>query len=425
MAKAPSDAVRRLIAAATERGIISASQHDALSQLQAEIEAAPVQAEAARGFNAVTVAYAIGALLVVFAAIWFLADRWHSLGPWGVLAVAAVYAGFLAGSSMWLEHHGFRQASSIALMLAVTLVPVAIWSLEVVTGLWPDGVESGWLNDSTQWASVCWLIVDLVTLLAALTAFSWRPGVALTIPLALMLWGLGLHLSRAVVGESLVGSLDRWLMLANGLLVCAVAGEIDRWQARARTQGRQGLDGGDLALFFWQIGLLAFAIGYMSLWTRAEAWRHLLVVVALILVMLSLLLNRRTHLVYGLLALFGYLTFLALDVFRRYLSLPLVLAILGVMLILTTVWVQRRFPRLVEKVNAERAGALLPPIVTRGPFILAFGIAMLSIVDVKEDRQKLAFARQLRIMQLHSGAARARYPRVVTVGRPLPSVGVP
>ena len=100
-------------------------------------------------------------------------------------------------------------------------------------------------------------------------------------------------------------------------------------------------------------------------------------------------------------------------------------AVLGVVLILTTVWVQRRFPRLVEKVNAEREGALLPPIVTRGPFILAFGIALLSIVDVKEDRQQLAFARQLRIMQLHSGAARVRHPRVVTGGRPLPSAGAP
>lgn len=388
------------------------------------MEAAPVQAEAARGFNSVTVAYAIGAMLVVFSAIWFLADNWHSLGPWGVLAVALVYGGFLVGSSMWLELHGFRQASSIALMLAVTLVPVAAWSLEVVTGLWPAGVENGWLDDSTQWISVCWLIVDLVTLLAALLAFDWRPGAALTIPLAVMLWSLGLHLSRAVAGESLVGSFDQWLMLANGLLVCAVAGEIDRWQARARTRGSQCVGDGDLALFFWQIGLLAFAIGYMSLWTRAGAWRHLMIVVALILVMFSLLLNRRTHLVYGMLALFGYLTFLALDVFRRYLSLPLVLAVLGILLILTTVWIQRRFPRLVERVNGEREGALLPPLVTRGPFILTFAIAMLSIVDVKEDTQKLAFARQLRIMQLHSGAARVRYPRAITVGRPLPSAGV-
>ena len=244
------------------------------------------------------------------------------------------------------------------------------------------------------------------TLLAALLAFRWRPSVVLTIPMTVMLWGLWLHLSRAVAGESLVGSLDRWLFVANGLFVCLVAGEVDRWQVRARSLGR-GREG-DFAFFFWLGGLFAFAIGYMSIWGHPGAWRHLMVVVALILVTLSLFLRRRTHLAFGLLGIFGYLGFLALDVFREYLSLPAILATLGVLLILTTVWIQRRFPRLVERVNAEREGVILPPMVTRGPFILAFGIALLSITDVKEDMEQQAFRQRLQVLRQHSGSARAR-----------------
>jgi hypothetical protein len=405
-----SDPVRALIDVATERGIVSAAQRDALGALHAEVQSAPtVRVEAPRGLNSVTVSYVIGAMLVVFASAWFLADRWQSLGPWGVLGVVVVYAGLLVGCSVWLDRRGYRQASAIALMLAVTLTPVATWSLQVITGLWPASTLSNWLDDSNQWMSVCWVVVDLTTLLAALLAFRWRPSVALTIPMTVMLWGLALHLSRAVAGEYLVGSLDRWLLLADGLLVCAVAGEVDRWQVRERSLGR-GRDG-DFAFFFWLGGLFAFAIGYMSIWENAGAWRHFMVVVALILITLSLFLRRRTHLAFGLLALFGYLAFLALDVFREYLSLPAILGTLGVLLILATVWVQRRFPRLVERVNAEREGAMLPPMVTRGPFILAFGIAMLSIMDVKADMEQQAFRQRLQVLRQRSGSDRSQAPR--------------
>lgn len=405
MARDRSDHIDTLIGVAAERGIITADQRDALGALRAELQRAPAAAvEAGRGFNSVTVAYAIGAILVAFGSAWFLADRWDKLGPWGVLAVAAAYASLLIASSAWLERRNFRHASAIALMLAVTLVPVPVWSVEVLTGFWPAGAQSDWLSDSNQWMAVCWVIIDLATLLAALVAMRRRPSVALTIPMAAVSWLLCLQMTRAVAGEYLTGSLSQWLFMVDGLMVCLIAGEVDRWQSRARVDGR-GLDG-DYAFFFWLVGLTTFAIAYMAVWARAGAGRHLMLVVALILVALSLALRRRTHLVFGLLGLFGYLAYLALDAFRNYLSLPVILGTLGVVLILATVWVQRRFPRLVERVNAERRGSVLPAMVTRGPAILALGIALLSIPELREEMEQQAFSRRVHILRMHSGSAR-------------------
>ncbi len=402
-----NDPTRALIAAAEERGIVSASQREALLLLHGELSAGSTgRIEAARGFNSVTVAYGIGALLVVFAFAWFLADRWSALGPWGVLAVALVYVALLLGCHSWLERRGFVQAASVALTVAVALTPVIAWSLQVVTGHWPVDMRTEWLGGQGAWISVCWLLVDLATMLAALVAFRWRPGVALTAPMTVALWGMSFHLARAIAYGQLVGSLDRWMLLSNGLLVCLVAGEVDRWQVRARVRGRELP--GDLAFCFWFGGLFASAIAYMSIWGPSGPWRHSLAVVAVALIALSLLLRRRTMLVYGLLALFGYLAYLAFDVFRAYLPLPAILATLGILLILTTVWVQRRFPTLVERVNAERGGAELPPMVTRAPFILAFGIALLSIADVPEELARRDFRRRLEVMRLHSGSARDR-----------------
>src|SRR5690349_4453185 len=92
-----------LTATATARGIITHAQAEQLAELARELErdlatthsagTAPApRTEARGGFNVITVAYALGALLVLFALGWFLAERWSKLGPGGVLAVAGLYA---------------------------------------------------------------------------------------------------------------------------------------------------------------------------------------------------------------------------------------------------------------------------------------------------------------------------------------------
>src|SRR5690349_2209755 len=104
-----ADALTRLIAAAADRGVIDAAQRDALRSLAAEIalgdralggirvtDTAPVETESRRAFNPVIIAYSGGALLVLFALGWFLADRWRDLGAGGVLAVALIYTGAFA-----------------------------------------------------------------------------------------------------------------------------------------------------------------------------------------------------------------------------------------------------------------------------------------------------------------------------------------
>src|SRR5689334_14690413 len=118
-----------VVDAAVERGVIDAAQRDQLRALAAELatasprgaeagrgmsKAAEPAREARRGFNAVTVAYSLGALLVLVALGWFLFDRWESLGPGGVLVVAAVYAGAFAGTGALLRRRAFVVAGGLA-----------------------------------------------------------------------------------------------------------------------------------------------------------------------------------------------------------------------------------------------------------------------------------------------------------------------
>src|SRR5215216_4689349 len=105
------DDLSTLTAAALERGIIDAAQRDRLHALAAELSdedrappdaRAPASPEARGSFSVITVAYALGVLLVLFALGWFLVDRWSKMGPAGVLVVAGGYAGAfaLAGTAL-------------------------------------------------------------------------------------------------------------------------------------------------------------------------------------------------------------------------------------------------------------------------------------------------------------------------------------
>ena len=175
-----------LLQRALSRGVITPEQHVSLLALAAEDGVGA--REMPRGFNWVTVAYALGALLVVFAGGWFLAQRWLSLGPAGVLAVVLFYAVLAGAASLWLERRDFREAAGIAAMVAVSLTPVVVWALESLTGLWPAETwgQPYYPNYPPAEASR-WLVAELATILAALIVLRRRPWWVVVFPIAVSL----------------------------------------------------------------------------------------------------------------------------------------------------------------------------------------------------------------------------------------------
>lgn len=409
-----------LLERALSRGLITADQHASILALAAE-DVAP-QREMARGFNWVTVAYALGALLVVFAGGWFLAQRWLTLGPAGVLFVVLLYMAMAWVASVWLERRDFREAASIAAMVAVSLTPVAVWAIESMTGWWP---AETWGQPYYPYYPAAeasrWLIAELATILAALLVLRRRAWSAVVFPLAVAMFGLLIHAPRAI-GIDMTPVLDRWIWMTGALLVCAIADTTDRHVPRQAGPGR-----GDMAFPIWVTGLVALAVAILSMWPVAGAWRHGLPVLALGAVAAALVMGRRTHLVFGVFAIFMYLLYLAAEVFRSTAYFPIVLALLGAALLAATVWLQRRFPALASRLGARRGGQgglpgspALPWLVTG----LSLGLALSSLPEAAEERLNREFQQRLYILRMHSGSLAAAPSRPVPRG-PRPDTAPP
>jgi len=436
--------VAALLARGESQGIITPEQRQRLLLLVPHphgAHAAPLAAassaqradglpvELPQGFNVVFVAYGIGAMLVLFAAGWFLIDRWARLGPVGVLAVAAGYATVLALAARWLSAQRFRVAAGICTVLAIAMTPLGAWSLLALAGRWPDPASRDPLLLDAAWMAWQWLVLDLATLLAALVVLRWRPTPALTWAIAVALWGCWWHVGQLLRGANGPRAFERWLMLASGLALLFAAERVERWQRAADGNAADGGPSaedvrGDFANGFWVTGAVATAAAYLVIWGRAEpAWRHLLPVFSLGLVALSLYLRRRSLLLTGVLGVLGYLGYLAGEVFRDYISFPILVAGFGILLIFVTVWTQARFPALVLRLDARRSGGAqrLPwsSATAALPALVALAMAMVALADVEQERLDAAFRERLAILRLHSGSVPSAPRRAGVPAKPL------
>lgn len=409
---APERSIAGFLERALSRGLITLDQHASLSALASEDGAAP--REMPRGFNWVTVTYALGAMLVVFAGGWFLAQRWLQLGPAGVLAMVTLYAAIAVAASRWLERREFREAAGIAMMVAVSLMPVAVWALESMTGWWPVETWGQPYYPYYQPAEASrWLIAELATILAGLLVLRRREWSAVVFPIAVALFGLVMHVPRAL-DIDLTPVLERWIMMTGALFVCAVADATDRATPRQAEPGR-----GDMAFPLWLTGLLSLAIALLSMWPAAGALRHGLPLLAIGAVAVALYMGRRTHLIFGIFALFMYLFYLAAEVFRSTAYFPIALAVLGGALLAATVWLQRRFPTLASRLTAQRGGrGGLPgsPVMPWLFVAMALGITLLRGEEAAEERLNREFQQRLHLLRMHSGSLRAAPSRSIFNG---------
>src|SRR6185295_18508905 len=125
----------------------------------------------------------------------------------------------------------------------------------------------------------------------------------------------------------------------------------------------------------------------VMVWSSIGPWRHAMPLVAASLVAASLYLRRRVLLIAGGVAAFGYVGYLAFDVFRRVVALPVALATLGLLVIVATVWTQRRFPALVDRVSRDADGdRQLPggPLAVLGPLLIAIVVMGFAGAQARE-----------------------------------------
>jgi hypothetical protein len=337
--------IRSLLDHGVANGVITAAQRDSLLALGASDASVADPREAPRDFNGVMIAYGIGALVVIFAFAWFMVDRWRVLGDSGIFGLSIAYASVFLFVAHMLHRERFETARGVAMFLAIGMAPLAMRSLLRWTGLWTPELDL-LCGMSEHPFAACQgdpMAIELTTVIAALFAIRAMAFAPFMIPIAIVCvtfpermlreWNPGLNTDGAVMG---------WRYAIVASVLAAVAYTLDR---RRKTE--------DYGAFLWiAVAMLTFTAGAL-LFQTDPSLRPWLAPTALLMITASLYLRRRVLLIVGLLGVLGFLAWLAFDVFKVTTGFPLVLAVLGVAIIILTVWVQKRFPEFIHRLGGD------------------------------------------------------------------------
>ena len=292
--------------------------------------------EAPRGWNAVTAAYYFGAMLMILACAWFLADKWEELGSRGVFATVLAYTLVAAGLGLFLRRKGYLVGGGLLVTVAVCLVPLLVYAAEEMLGLWPD-LRSGEYRPYYPRAHSLWMAVELATIVASLVALRFVAFGLLTAPLAYAFWFFAMDVAELFLGRELSRNQRCWVSVLVGLLTIFVGYGLERWR-----RGPNGPRSEDFGFWCYLFGLLGFWCGLTFMDSDSEVGRLLYALLNVGLMALGVWLRRTVFIVFGVLGVHVYLGHLAYEVFKNSILFPFALALLGLSVILVTVIAQRQ-----------------------------------------------------------------------------------
>ncbi len=309
---------------AAAQGLISAAQAEALWRaLEGRSSDKPK-------FDLSHVAYYFGALIVISAMGWFMTLAWEQLGGEGIFFIAIIYAicFILAGRTLWYREN-LKIPGGLLFTLAVWMTPLAIYGLEKLTGIWPQGVP-GTFRDYHIWVKGSWVLMEIGTIIVGLVALKFIRFPFLTFPIAFSLWYMSMDLTPLLFGRLDFSWDERlWVSLLFGLPMLCVTYLFDR-----RTED-------DYAFWGYLFGMLAFWGGLSLMESSSELNKFLYCLINVGLMALSVFLQRRVFIVFGAMGVFGYLGYLSYRVFQNSLLFPFALTLLGILIIYLGVQYQR------------------------------------------------------------------------------------
>src|SRR6185436_15826123 len=151
-------------------------------------------------------------------------------------------------------------------------------------------------------------------------------------------WFLSMDLAALMYRQaSLSWETREWISVVVGLVTILVGVGLERLMHKRGESGSE-----DFAFWCYLFGMMAFWGGLTSMDSDSEVKRALYALLNVGLIWLAVKVRRSTFLVFGALGVHLYLGHLAYRVFEDSFFFPFVLALLGLSLILVTVFIQRR-----------------------------------------------------------------------------------
>jgi hypothetical protein len=337
---------RRDLDRAVERGVVSEGQAEKLWDVLSEDE---------ERFDVPQLAYYLGAVVVFTAMGWFMSLGWERFGGVGIALISVLYAALFVGlgTVMW-RSPGLRVPAGLLVTIAVCMVPLAVYGVHEALGIWSGVVAGMGYSDLFSYLGGGWFALEVSTVAAGVLALYFFRFPFLLTPVAFAVWyAAAVDLAPVLYGdgEELYSRGYQTISVVVGLLMLVGAYLVDR-----RTEA-------DYSFWVYLFGLCAFWGGLTAFEGGTELEWIVYAAMNLVLVLLSVLLERRVFLPFGLVGIFLYVGHLAWELFEDSMLFPFVLSAAGLAIIALGVLYARnrdRIERAVVRAVPSGIRRLLP-----------------------------------------------------------------
>jgi hypothetical protein len=337
-----------------DQGLITAEQTAAIRQYVdssgSEIEQ-KAGLEQRPGLNMITIAYYFGAFMILLAYTFFVGLQWEELGLVGQTLITAGTLAGLGAIGYFLRRAGFVMAGNLLIFAGTGIVPLLVYSLQRLTGLWPDQEILAYA-DFYQLIRPQWIIMELASIIAALVVIRLIRFPLLVLLVAFWCWYLSMDLASWISGDSywIWGDTERAVGAVVGIGMLGVGMLLQRFARK------------DYSFWLYLFGHITVLSHLASLAFDHEGLVGLLFLITyLVFVVASVWLQRRVFLVFGALGCYSYVSYLAFQVFDGALGFTFALAAIGLLIVGTAVGYQKYVRAWLE----QRLGQYRAPLTTQ------------------------------------------------------------
>ena len=270
--------------------------------------------------------YYIGALLIISAMTWLMADSWGRFGARGISFISAMYfVVFLIAGYFVFFKKKLEIAGGLLLTIPIAVTPLLAFSILEILGVWNQGGQWRILYIST-------ILVALPILIKTKFPFHVFPiSVALLFLSMDIVEGIGRTHSLTWEKQALIIRIFGFCMIAVGYL--------------ADIKFKK-----DYSFWLYLFGSMTLLVGLSEFSNRNVFGFILLGAVSVLMILFSLFINRNVILVFGSIGLVQLLSRLSWSFFRHSILFPLALTAIGVLLILAGIFFQRNRTRIDENI---------------------------------------------------------------------------
>jgi hypothetical protein len=296
---------------------------------------APQNSQSA-GFSFSHVLYYFGGAIAIAAMSIFATLGLESMGFGFLLTASIGYALLGVALTEWFLGRNLAIPAGITAALAVTMVPLAIYCVQQLSGFWVGGDAAGSYQDFHRYIDWRWIVMELATFAAGAVALYRYRLPFLMLPISVVGWYFSMDVARFFTAAPDSYDYYRPASIVVGLLMVIASLLLDK-----RTRRRP-----DLGFWLCLFGACAFW-GAIS-WSDSDIWwhKHVYALLSVIMIFTGALLQRRIFTVLGGLSFAGYLGWLAFSVFQNSMLFPFALCAIGLGVVFFGVWWQRNEARI-------------------------------------------------------------------------------